>query len=345
MSSPAQWLWTVFLLAALPLAAQTTPTTSPTAAETASATPTASPVTAYRFSSDTVWAHLEVVVKPDTHGFSVETQSNSPLSGWILKDPSGTLLSKGGCGPQPSLRFEVAGAFEFGDSLTLFIEADHEQIPAVLHLTANFPEASAGDPDLPAGVAPFQEDADRPFNKMVETLYSRAAQDYGRGQTDDALSLLKKAQELDPLQAQVQALLDKVRGTLASSAPPSGLSHDSSVEADIARDFQTGKAPGASAKKKEPQDESIAAYFKDSEKVKTPKRKKGASKKTKKSPLSPMEAAAQADQTYNLGLASYRDGNYSDAKKYWEQTLALQPNHPQAERNLKRLKIQHPDLP
>ena len=54
---------------------------------------------------------------------------------------------------------------------------------------------------------------------------------------------------------------------------------------------------------------------------------------------------SQADQVYNLGLDSYRKGDFSAAKKFWEQTIVIQPNHLQAQRNLQRLKEEHPDLP
>ena len=57
-----------------------------------------------------------------------------------------------------------------------------------------------------------------------------------------------------------------------------------------------------------------------------------------------MDNQAQADQSYNLGLESYGKGDYAAAKNYWEETLQFQPNHLQAQRNLDRLKDEHPEL-
>ncbi len=339
-------------LTAAPLPAQTAAGPVPTASTPGMALSpvptTGSPATIYDFNLDTVWAHLAVKVIPGDNGFGVKAESSAPLSGWILKDPSGNqVLSKGGSEPQSVLEFQVARAFQPGDWLTLFVSVDNEEMPSVLHLAAGATDsAAASSSDLPAGVEVFQEDSDRPYNKMVETLYNRAAVDYGKAQPDDALSLLKKAQELDPLQPQVQNFLDKVRLTLSSSGPKSDLSKTTSVDADVEKDFQTDDTFGSQKKTKLAKDESIASYFKTSETVKTPKMKKNAVKKLKKAAaLSHAETQAEADQSYNLGLESYRAGNYADAKKYWEQTLSINPNHLQAQRNLTRLKAQHPELP
>jgi tetratricopeptide (TPR) repeat protein len=53
---------------------------------------------------------------------------------------------------------------------------------------------------------------------------------------------------------------------------------------------------------------------------------------------------SKADEVYNLGLESYRKEDYASAKKFWEETLELQPNHLQARRNLERLREEHPEL-
>ena len=345
------FFFSAIFLAAFPSAAQTTANPTPAVSPpgmSASPSPSANPpATDYDFNLDTVWAHLSVKVSAEGNGFEVKAQSSAPLSGWILKDPGGSqILSKGGSEPKSVLQFKVPGSFQSGDLLTLFVSVDNEEMPAILHLTAGGQDSTAqSSTDLPAGVDAFQEDSDRPYNKMVETLYNRAAEDYGKGQTDDALSLLKKAQDLDPLQPQVQGFLDKTRETLSSSSPKSGLSNTTSVDTDVEKDFQPDNALGSPKKTKLSKDESIASYFKASETVKTPKMKKSALKKAKKAAtLSHEQTQAEADQTYNLGLESYRMGNYADAKKYWEQTLSINPNHLQAQRNLTRLKAQHPEL-
>ncbi|HUO57909.1 MAG TPA: hypothetical protein VMV05_07000, partial [bacterium] len=56
-----------------------------------------------------------------------------------------------------------------------------------------------------------------------------------------------------------------------------------------------------------------------------------------------LDQQSKADEAYNLGLESYRKEDYVSAKKFWEETLQFQPNHPQARRNLDRLKDEHPE--
>ena len=58
--------------------------------------------------------------------------------------------------------------------------------------------------------------------------------------------------------------------------------------------------------------------------------------------MASQDQQAQADEAYNLGLDSYRKGDYAAARKFWEQTLKIQSNHLQAKRNLERLNKDHP---
>jgi tetratricopeptide (TPR) repeat protein len=58
----------------------------------------------------------------------------------------------------------------------------------------------------------------------------------------------------------------------------------------------------------------------------------------------PESDESKADEAYNLGLESYRNGNLDDAKKFWSQTLDLNPQHLQAKRDLDRLLEEHPEL-
>ncbi|MGH7739995.1 MAG: tetratricopeptide repeat protein, partial [bacterium] len=293
------------------------------------------------------WAHLSVQVQPNGNAFSVKVLSSSPLSGWILKDSTGGhVLAKGGCAPNPTLQFQVPSAFQSGDRLTLFIDADHEEMPAIMRLTTN-PSHSTSETGNSVDAENFQSDPGRPYNKMVETLYDQALADYGQGRTDDALSLLKNAQELDPEQTQVQGLLKKVRADESYSGDK-GLSHVSTVDSDVEKDLNPTIDTRSKHKSRAIQkDESIAAYFKttDTPKISSPKKKRHKKKSKKKVILTETQTEAEADQAYNLGLESYRLGNYADAEKDWEQTLLIDPNHPQAQRDLARLKAEHPELP
>jgi tetratricopeptide (TPR) repeat protein len=53
---------------------------------------------------------------------------------------------------------------------------------------------------------------------------------------------------------------------------------------------------------------------------------------------------AMADQAYNLGLESYRKGNWAEAMKFWEEVLRYVPGHAQAKRNLDRLRLEHVEI-
>ena len=53
---------------------------------------------------------------------------------------------------------------------------------------------------------------------------------------------------------------------------------------------------------------------------------------------------AQADVLYNLGLGSYAQDDFAGAKKYWQETLKIKPNHQQASGNLEKLLDAHPEL-
>jgi tetratricopeptide (TPR) repeat protein len=61
-------------------------------------------------------------------------------------------------------------------------------------------------------------------------------------------------------------------------------------------------------------------------------------------PTAAKDTTAKTDETYNLGLDSYRKGDLADAKKFWEETLELDPNYSPAQKNLDRLLQDHPEL-
>lgn len=56
------------------------------------------------------------------------------------------------------------------------------------------------------------------------------------------------------------------------------------------------------------------------------------------------DTEAKADEAYNLGLESYRKDDFVNAKKFWQETLEIDPRNEQAKRNLDRLLEEHPDL-
>ncbi len=58
----------------------------------------------------------------------------------------------------------------------------------------------------------------------------------------------------------------------------------------------------------------------------------------------PESDESKADEAYNLGLDSYRNGDLDDAKKFWNQAIELNPQHLQAKRDLERLIEEHPEF-
>jgi Tfp pilus assembly protein PilF len=56
------------------------------------------------------------------------------------------------------------------------------------------------------------------------------------------------------------------------------------------------------------------------------------------------DSRGRADQAYNLGLESYRKGNWAGAKSFWEQALKNDPNHLQSRKALERLQAEQPGL-
>jgi len=299
----------------------------------------------YKFESTTVWGHVKVSVLTASDGFQVGVSSDSAVSGWVLKDEkSSQVLSKGGLNPSNQFRFKAGRPFQDAYRLTLYLTSDREQVPVVVRLVAtNDGVASKNVAVSIDGLEDFQDNPDRPYNTMVKNLYGQAVESYSKGDNLHALSLLKKAEELDPLQPQVEALLEKIQGP--GDKPTSPLDQ-------VRADMKKGKMEEAQAKLEDyldehPDDEDALALKDKLEgkhhKKNAPKTKKPAVEKTPP-PQNMEDSQAKADQAYNLGLDSYRQGDYAAAKKFWEETLEIQPTHLQAQRNLERLKQEHPDL-
>ena len=301
----------------------------------------------YKFETSTVWGHIKAVVRDIPGGFQVGVKSDVTVSGWVLKDEkSGQVLSKGGLNPANQLSFQTKQPFQSSYRLTLYINTDREQVPVMVRLTAAekggvVPQKTAVSVE---GLEDFEDNPDRPYNTMVKNLYEKALENYSKGDNVHALSLLKKAEELDPLQPQVEALLEKIQGPSEKALDPLD---------GIRAALKKGKTEEAQAKLEDyldahPDDEEALALKAQIEGH--PKAVKKTAPKVKKAPVekptpqSSEAAQAKADQAYNLGLDSYRQGDYAAAKKFWEETLQIQPTHLQAQRNLARLKEEHPNL-
>lgn len=301
----------------------------------------------YKFESSTVWGHVKAVVRDTPGGFQVGVKSDATVSGWVLKDEkSGQVLSKGGLNPANQLSFQTKQPFQGSYRLTLYLNTDREQVPVMVRLVAStkggaVPQATVVSTE---GLTDFEDNPDRPYNIMVKNLYEKALDNYSKGDNVHALSLLKKAEELDPLQPQVEALLEKIQGPSESTLGPLD---------EVRAALKKGRTEEAQAKLEDyldahPDDQEALALKDQIEGRSKPVRKAATKAKKaaieKPTPQSSEAIQAKADQAYNLGLDSYRQGDYAAAKKFWEETLQIQPTHLQAQRNLERLKEDHPDL-
>ncbi|HJT23057.1 MAG TPA: hypothetical protein VJ873_00660, partial [bacterium] len=226
-----------------------------------------------------------------------------------------------------------------------YLNTDREQVPTVIRLVAQKGGAVSKNPEVAVdGLEDFQDNPDRPYNAMVKNLYGQALVSYSKGDNLHALSLLKKAEELDPVQPQVEVLLEKIQGPSEKTSDPLEQVRDA---------LKKGKTEEAQAKLEDyldahPDDpdalalkDQIEGHPKPAKKA-APKVKKAS--KEKPTPQSEQAIQAKADQAYNLGLNSYRQNDFATAKKFWEETLEIMPTHVQAQRNLERLKREHPDL-
>lgn len=301
----------------------------------------------YHFQTDTVWGLMAVDVQDQGDHFQVKAQSGSPASGYIFKDDrKHRTLAKGSLDSAESFSFQVPQPFRGTFHLTLILDSGHDQVPVVIPLLADL-KIKTDSPDA-SSLDAFQENSDHPYNAMVKALYGKALREYSRKDFRSALEHLKKAQELDPTQPQVQELMEKIQSPGEKGADPLGEAQESlkkgkTEEALAGVDGYLDKNPddeaaldlkrkikGENPRSKKPQKHNPPA-------LKTPT--------TASTARNPEDQQAQADQAYNLGLESYRKGDFASAKKFWEQTLQLLPNHLQAQRNLDRLKQEHPDLP
>lgn len=315
------------------------------------------PETFHRFLSNTVWGKLNVLIKDLHDHFIVEIHSDALVSGWILKEEAtGRTISKGGLLPKEQFEFNVNKPYNAAYRLTLFLNADHQEVPTVIHLSSG--SAHAVVSPVPETVEDFESSAHHPYNDMVKNFYTEAVQEYSKGRYRESLGLLQKANELDPDQSQVNSLTKQAQAKLLDSEEPDLLKKANreykkgNKEAALAKiaDYldQNPDDPDAIDLKNSIEDRdtgNIDRLKKTPQAKKTGPPKAGATNEPRHSQLDEQTQQAKADQAYNLGLESYRKNDYAAAKKFWEETLRISPTHLQAKRNLERLKKDHPDLP
>lgn len=301
---------------------------------------------AIRFEDRTVWGTITGKVSPTTKGCLIEVGSDAWTTGWLLRTQDGSrTLSKGGMSPTRRFHFEVFRPFREPFLLTLYLVSDHEQVPVALRLEpSSSAEGSAGNGPDPAD---YQENPDHPYHRMVRHLYDQALADFNKGDLARAQRSLGKARELDPNQPQVSALWERI-GAPGPAADPL-----STVKKDIADgDREKALALLTDILRKDPEDpealglrEWIQGPAHKGRKPRPSRTDPGPPPRPAAPPVQdPKDVMAKADGTYNLGLESYRRDDYGAAKKFWEETLRIQPGHIQARRNLDRLRQEHPGL-
>jgi tetratricopeptide (TPR) repeat protein len=381
----SRWCFILLFLNASSLQAGPTPAAMETPAPKANPEGTAAsdPVENYSFHSDTAWGHVEVGIQALQNSFHGKVECDSGLSGWILEDEkSGSCIAKGGVNPAALFQFQVHRPFQGPYRLTLFLHPEDEEVPVALTLRRNT-ESRPGVPASPE-TEDYRENPDHPYDLMVKSLYERAVAAYSRGDSPTALDLLDKARELDGTQPQILALLVKIKGpdvpnldSLESiraclkkgnreeAAAKLGdylRDHPDDDEALKLEDEIDGGRKARSeellrrAKNAEESGETDRARRLYQKALKFDPQNRDArdalarlhspsKPKTATPALSDADRQAQADQAYNLGLDSYRQGDYAAAAKFWQETLQILPTHLQARRNLERLKEEHPGLP
>src|SRR5258708_7040940 len=157
------------------------PADAETASNNSSISPSASvgdtsSVPVYHFQSDTVWAKLSVLVQ-DFHGrFRVEGQSDSPASRWFLKNNKGQMIAHGDLDAQNRFQADIPRPFQGDFQLTVLINGDHAEIPAAIRLSPNADQILLTP--TPPPYNPFEENPERPYNKIVKNFYDQAAQAY-----------------------------------------------------------------------------------------------------------------------------------------------------------------------
>jgi tetratricopeptide (TPR) repeat protein len=351
--------------------------------------------TTYKFRQESVWARLETTVKDHQDGFLMKVSSDRPMNGWILRDAgTNSVVQKAGLDGPKTFASEIPRSFKAGYRLTVFVQADQEEVPVVVNLSQGEGNREAkGSPDT--SIPEFEGNPDQGYNNMVRNLYRQAVQAYSNGDKPSALNYLNKAVDLDPTQAQVQAFRqliladnkESTDGVVMTPTLPPAAQKGSALPADLQGLITKAKKAEADgewvkaktlyekALKLQPDQAELTAELKKMnrkiavENFETALKAKSAAKagtafeKLKsldpdnphltdwknqldalQNPSPGNSEDAEADRFYNLGFDCYRKGDLAGAKKNWEETLKLDPNHPQASHNLKRLAEEHPEL-
>ena len=331
----------------------------------------------YHYQADTVWAKISVTLQDGQDHFKLSGQSDTSATQWVLKDARKRKVAHGDLDSANRFQADIPKPFRENFQLTVIVRGDQGDIPIVIQLKPGAEEVWVTPTPPPYDA--FIEDAKRPYNKIVKNFYEQAAQSYVDGDKDKAIEFLEKAADLDPSQAQVRTLMAKCKAgkdSLTIVSTPASPAEEVQPEptrpaknpAGAARHLSTTKHKNAATtnsattplkdhllEKNVQQLESALRGGDVATAEKTLRRLKQVEPGDARLPgwedqldrlahPHSQDSQSKADEAYNLGLESYRKEDYASARKFWEETLRFQPNHPQAKRNLDRLKEEHPDL-
>ncbi len=331
---------------------------------------------AYHFTAETVWAKISVLVIDLNGKFQLECTGDNPLEGWVLTHrPTNTVVNDNQDNETDNFRIKVNKPFDDYE-LTVFVNGQDAQIPMIVNLAPDKKTAYT----LPL-YAPFQENPNRPYNTLVKSLYDQAGQAYIQGDTAAAIDFLEKALKVDSTEPQVLAFLNKLQPqspTDNSSEQFIANTLAKAQKAEAEKNFHDARSSFADVLKVDPKNSAaregmqrieahlledaakfLEGYIKDGDYQKAKPilakikqafpndgRIKGWQEKIDQlaNASSPSDRKAKADETYNLGLESYRKDDFASAKKFWEETLQIDPQYIQAQQNLNRLTEEHPGL-
>ncbi len=332
---------------------------------------------AYRFQTETVWAKLSVTVIDFKNHFQIECQSDNPTEGWVLTNRQNDKIIANN-DEDSSNGFKISVNQPFLDyELTVFVhDNENEQIPMIINLV---PEK---DKVTKLSVyTPFVEDPDRAYNTLVKNLYEQAGQAYGQGNIKTAIELLEKAAQIDPTEPQVLTFTAKLKPQAGDNSTQKFIADciDKAQKAEVNKNIHDAEKWYAEVLEVAPKNKTaiesidrlqtvlleqaaqlIEKEIKDGD---YPRAKNLLAKIKQDFPNdvriknwqdqidqislegSVSDRQAKADEAYNLGLDSYRKDDYVSAKKFWEQTLQIDPHYIQARQNLDRLNQEQPSQP
>jgi len=329
---------------------------------------------AYRFATETVWAKLSIIVIDFKNHFQVECQSDSPMEGWVLTNrQNDKIIGNSDEDLGEAFKFNVAQPF-IDYEFTVFVEGDNDQqIPMVINLAPEKDKVTR----LSVCV-PFVENPNRAYNTLVKSLYEQAEQAYGQGDDKSAINYLEKAQKVDNTEPQVLAFLARLSPQTPDNSTQKfiedSLAKAQKAEAD--KKIHDAETEYAEVLKVDPKNQTAiegiyrlqAQLLQQAADLIEKEIKEGDYPKAKtllvkikqdfpndvrikewQDQIDELAGAgtvaernAKADEAYNLGLDSYRKDDFDSARKFWEQTLQIDPQYIQAQQNLDRLNQEHP---